>query len=122
MACLRSPLATRTHPNAGLSVAILTTASPTYEVTQFITIGFRLLISRRASSPPYSTCLSVCKRCHDYILKFYMHRRHYQVLPLILMNQPCFRLILILYSCLIVLGFITFYHTSNLTQNCQIKS
>src|SRR5690348_17283961 len=51
---LVSSLATRTCPNAGFSSAISTTAFSTCSSTRFLGQGLRRLISRNASSPPFS--------------------------------------------------------------------
>ena len=51
---LVSSLATRTWPNAGFSKAISTTAFSTCSSTRFLGQGLRRLISRNASSPPFS--------------------------------------------------------------------
>ena len=52
--CFLSSLETRTWPNAGLSIAISTTAVSIAGSTRFFSIGFLLLISASASSPPFS--------------------------------------------------------------------
>lgn len=51
---LRSSLDTRTCPNAGLSIAICTTACSMCSSTRFFMTGLRREISCKATSPPCS--------------------------------------------------------------------